>query len=189
MNEVRALRMERAKLERDARQEEWAGKQTQMADDAGPPDLPFAEDLQYLENIMKYLKTHAPKEEEKKEEKKEIDKNAGGAGHMVLTKKEDRDEEFFFAPTKKKQLKKKGAGTKAKPIVHSMEALSFFDKYKIATPADSAAIPEAIKATEAKVAEFKAKQAKKIEDDKKKAEKKEDAAAEPAAEAAAANEE
>merc|ERR1719191_2466908 len=179
---VRELRIERSNLERAARNEEWSASKAAKIADAGPPDLPFAEDLQYLENIMKYLKTHAPKEEEKKvEEKKEIDANAGGAGHVVLTKKDDRDEEFFFAPTKKKQLKKKGGATKAKPIVHSMEALSFFDKFKIPTPADSAAIPDAIKATEAKMAEFKAKQTKKVEDDKKKGErkdKKEDAAAE-----------
>merc|ERR1719301_71771 len=112
---------------------------------------------------------------------------------MVLMSKGDREEEFFYAPTKKKkQLKKKGPATKAKPIVHSMEALSFFDKYKIPTPADSSAIPDAIKATEAKVAEFKAKQEKKVEEEKKKAEKKakgekEDEA--PAEEAPAADEE
>merc|ERR1719453_1854266 len=89
--------------------------------------------------------------------------------------KDNRDEEFFYAPTKKKQLKKKGeGGKKAKPIVHSMEALSFFNKYKLPTPADSAAVPATLEAVEAKVAEFKAKQEKKIEDDKKKAEKKEE---------------
>merc|ERR1719271_1045275 len=170
---VRELRMERANLERAARNEEWAANKAVEAADAGPPALPFAEDLQYLENIMKYLKTHAPKEEEaKKEHKKEIDASAAGKGYAVLKTKDDREEEFFFAPTKKKQLKKKGPATKAKPIVHSMEALSFFDKYKIPTPADSSAIPDAIKATEAKVAEFKAKQEKKVEEEKKKAEKK-----------------
>merc|ERR1719498_1635603 len=175
MGDVPALFQERAKLERDARQEEWGAKQAQFAEDAGPPALPFEEDLQYLENITKYLKTHAPKEEEaKKEDKKEIDESAAGKGYAVLKTKDDREEEFFFAPTKKKQLKKKGPATKAKPIVHSMEALSFFDKYKIPTPADSSAIPDAIKATEAKVAEFKAKQEKKVEEDKKKAEKKAD---------------
>merc|ERR1712118_616205 len=62
-----------------------------------------------------------------------------------------------------------GDGKKAKPIVHSMEALSFFDKYKFPTPADSAAVPATLEAVEAKVKEFKAKQEKKIEEDKKKA--------------------
>ena len=73
-------------------------------------------------------------------------------GHMVLMSKESREDEFFYAPTKKKQLKKKGGdGKKAKPIVHSMEALSFFDKYKLPTPADSAAVPATIEAVEKKV--------------------------------------
>ena len=45
--------------------------------------------------------------------------------------KDKREEEFFFAPTKKKQLKKKGPGAKAKPIVHSMETIGFFDKYGV----------------------------------------------------------
>merc|ERR1719159_2335649 len=134
--------------------------------------LPFAEDLQYLENIMTYLKTHMPKGEEKKaEEKKTVDAPAAGAGHMVLMSKNEREDEFFFAPTKAKNLKKKGGGAKAKPIVHSMETLSFFDKYKLPTPADSSAVPAAMEATEKKVQEFKEKQAKKIEDDKKKKDK------------------
>merc|ERR1719152_628638 len=159
LSEVRDLRGKRAKLERE---------------EEGPPPLPFAEDLQYLENIMKYLNQHLPKEAEKEEVKKTEIPTDAAAGHMVLMNKADREEEFFYAPTKKKQLKKKGGdGKKSKPIVHSMEALSFFDKYKLPTPADSAAVPATIEAVEAKVAEFKAKQEKKIEEDKKKAEKKE----------------
>jgi len=173
--EVRELRGKRAKLEREARNEEWEARRKEEKEQEGPPPLPFAEDLQYLENIMKYLQQHMPKEAEKEEEKKAVVPTDAAAGHMVLMSKGDREEEFFYAPTKKKQLKKKGGdGKKAKPIVHSMEALSFFDKYKLPTPADSAAVPATIEAVEKKVAEFKAKQEKKIEDDKKKAEKKEE---------------
>merc|ERR1711869_92349 len=137
--------------------------------------LPFAEDLQYLENMMNYLKSHVPKEavdEEKKEE------NAAPtnppAGNLVLVSKDKREEEFFFAPTKKKQLKKKGAGGKAKPIVHSMETIGFFDKYGVPPPPDNSAVPEAITAVEAKVKEYQEKQAKEV----KKMEAKKDAAAE-----------
>jgi len=172
LGKVRELRGKRAKLEREARQAEWDETRKAEKEAEGPPPLPFAEDLQYLENITKYLQPFLPKEAEKEEDKKEKVPDAIG-GHMVLMSKESREDEFFYAPTKKKQLKKKGGdGKKAKPIVHSMEALSFFDKYKLPTPADSAAVPATLEAVEAKVKEFKAKQEKKIEDDKKKAEKK-----------------
>jgi len=172
LGKVRELRGKRAKLEREARQAEWDEKRKEEKEAEGPPPLPFAEDLQYLENITKYLQPFLPKEAEKEEDKKEKVPDAIG-GHMVLMSKESREDEFFYAPTKKKQLKKKGGdGKKAKPIVHSMEALSFFDKYKLPTPADSAAVPATLEAVEAKVKEFKAKQEKKIEEDKKKAEKK-----------------
>jgi uncharacterized coiled-coil DUF342 family protein len=172
LSKVRELRGKRAKLEREARQAEWDETRKAEKEAEGPPPLPFAEDLQYLENITKYLQPFLPKEAEKEEDKKEKVPDAIG-GHMVLMSKESREDEFFYAPTKKKQLKKKGGdGKKAKPIVHSMEALSFFDKYKLPTPADSAAVPATLEAVEAKVKEFKAKQEKKIEEDKKKAEKK-----------------
>merc|ERR1719271_533725 len=172
LGKVRELRGKRAKLEREARQAEWDETRKAEKEAEGPPPLPFAEDLQYLENITKYLQPFLPKEAEKEEDKKEKVPDAIG-GHMVLMSKESREDELFYAPTKQKQLKKKGGdGKKAKPIVHSMEALSFFDKYKLPTPADSAAVPATLEAVEAKVKEFKAKQEKKIEDDKKKAEKK-----------------
>merc|ERR550514_946085 len=120
---------------------------------------------------MNYLKSNLPKEAEKAVEEKAAD-IAPVAGNLVLMSKKDREEEFFFAPTKTKQLKKKGGG-KAKPIVHSMETLGFFDKYKVSPPPDANAVPEAITAVEAKVAEYKAKQEKMVEDMKKKEEKKE----------------
>ena len=188
LSKVRELRGKRAKLEREARQAEWDEKRKEEKEAEGPPPLPFAEDLQYLENITKYLQPFLPKEAEKEEDKKEKVPDAIG-GHMVLMSKESREDEFFYAPTKKKQLKKKGGdGKKAKPIVHSMEALSFFDKYKLPTPADSAAVPATLEAVEAKVKEFKAKQEKKIEEDKKKAEKKAAGETEEAEEAAPAEE-
>ena len=188
LGKVRELRGKRAKLEREARQAEWDEKRKEEKEAEGPPPLPFAEDLQYLENITKYLQPFLPKEAEKEEDKKEKVPDAIG-GHMVLMSKESREDEFFYAPTKKKQLKKKGGdGKKAKPIVHSMEALSFFDKYKLPTPADSAAVPATLEAVEAKVKEFKAKQEKKIEEDKKKAEKKAAGETEEAEEAAPAEE-
>jgi uncharacterized coiled-coil DUF342 family protein len=189
LNEARALRNERAKLERAQRQSEWEERQKAEVPDAGPAALPLADDLQYLDNMLTYLKTHLPKEAEKAAEEKAAD-IAPIAGNMVLMSKKDREEEFFFAPTKQKQLKKKGGG-KAKPIVHSMETLGFFDKYKVSPPPDANAVPETITAVEAKLEEYKAKQAKLVEEAKKKAEeaKKEapaaEASEEPAAEASA----
>merc|ERR1719335_1107511 len=111
---------------------------------------------------MNYLKSYLPKEavEEKKDEG-ETAANAP-AGNLVLVSKDKREEEFFFAPTKKKQLKKKGPGAKAKPIVHSMETIGFFDKYGVPPPADASAVPEAITAVEAKVKEYKEKQEKEV---------------------------
>jgi len=170
MNEARALRNERAKLERASRQAEWEERQKSELPDEGPKALPFADDLQYLENMMAYLKSNLPKEAVKAEEEKAAE-IAPIAGNMVLKMKSEREEEFFFAPTKQKQLKKKGGG-KAKPIVHSMETLGFFDKYKVSPPPDANAVPEAITAVEAKVAEFKAKQEKAVADAKKAAEEK-----------------
>merc|ERR1719199_2439898 len=136
-----------------------------------PKALPFAEDLQYLENMTNYLKSHLPKEavDEKKEDEDAAPANAP-AGNLVLVSKDKREEEFFFAPTKKKQLKKKGPGAKAKPIVHSMETIGFFDKYGVPPPADASAVPEAITAVESKVKGFQDKQAKaKAKEEAKKA--------------------
>merc|ERR1719218_283801 len=89
LSQVRELRGKRAKLEREARQAEWDEKRKE---EKGPPPLPFAEDLQYLENITKYLQSHMPKEAEKVEEKKAEVPADAGAGHMVLMRKEDREE-------------------------------------------------------------------------------------------------
>merc|ERR1719183_2625889 len=172
LNEARALRGERARLEREGREKEW---------EEGPKALPFADDLMYLENMINHLKALLPKEAAEEEKKEDVAVDAP-AGNMVLMMKNKREEEFFFAPTKKKQLKKKG-GAKAKPLVHSMETLSFFEKYKIPTPPDATAVPDAITAVEGKVKEFQEKQTKEVEKMKKKAEGKEEKAEEaPAAE-------
>merc|ERR1711869_191765 len=156
-------------------EKEWEERRKAELPDEGPKALPFAEDLQYLENMMSYLKSHLPKEavDEEKKEDGAAPANAP-AGNLVMVSKDKREEEFFFAPTKKKQLKKKGPGAKAKPIMHSMETIGFFDKYGVPPPADASAVPEAITAVEAKVKDYQEKQAKEV----KKMEAKKDAAAE-----------
>merc|ERR1719160_2450508 len=175
LNEARAIRNDKARLEREQREKEWDERRKAELPDEGPKALPFAEDLQYLENMMNYLKSHLPKEAVDEEKKDEGAAPANApAGNLVLMSKDKREEEFFFAPTKKKQLKKKGPGAKAKPIVHSMETIGFFDKYKVAPPPDATAVPEAVTAVEAKVKEYQEKQAKEV----KKMEAKKDAAAE-----------
>jgi len=174
LNEARAIRNEKAKLEREQREKEWEERRKAELPDEGPKALPFAEDLQYLENMMNYLKSHLPKEAVDEEKKDEGAAPANApAGNLVLMSKDKREEEFFFAPTKKKQLKKKGSGAKAKPIVHSMETIGFFDKYGVPPPADSSAVPEAVTAVEAKVKEYKEKQEKEVKkmEAKKEAEK------------------
>jgi len=171
LNEARAIRNDKARLEREQREKEWDERRKAELPDEGPKALPFAEDLQYLENMMNYLKSHLPKEavDEEKKDENAAPTNAP-AGNLVLVSKDKREEEFFFAPTKKKQLKKKGPGAKAKPIVHSMETIGFFDKYGVPPPADASAVPEAITAVESKVKEFQEKQAKaKAKEEAKKA--------------------
>merc|ERR1719395_178830 len=160
LTEARALRAERARLEREQREKDWDERRKAEMPDEGPKALPFADDLTYLDNMLTHLKALLPKEAADEEKKVEDTSVANApAGNLVLMSKNQREEEFFFAPTKKKQLKKKG-GTKAKPLVHSMETLSFFEKYKVPPPADSSAVPEAITTVEAKVTEYKEKQAK-----------------------------
>merc|ERR1719160_1212283 len=184
LNEARAIRNDKARLEREQREKEWEERRKSEMPDEGPKALPFAEDLQYLENMMNYLKSHLPKEAD--EEKKVADTPVvnAPAGNLVMVSKDKREEEFFFAPTKK-QLKKKGAGGKAKPLVHSMETLSFFEKYKVAPPPDATAVPEAITAVEGKVKEYQEKQKKEVEKMKKKESKEEKAEETPAPEAEA----
>merc|ERR1719159_1838518 len=177
LNEARAIRNDKARLEREQREKDWEERRKAEMPDEGPKALPFAEDLQYLENMMNYLKSHLPKEAVDEEKKDEGATPANApAGNLVLVSKDKREEEFFFAPTKKKQLKKKGAGGKAKPLVHSMETLSFFEKYKVAPPPDATAVPEAITAVEGKVKEYQEKQKKEVEKMKKKQEGKEEKA-------------
>merc|ERR1719428_2185485 len=175
MFEEREIRNDKARLEREQREKEWDERRKAELPDEGPKALPFAEDLQYLENMMNYLKSHLPKEavDEEKKDENAAPTNAP-AGNLVLVSKDEREEEFFFAPTKKKQLKKKGPGAKAKPIVHSMETIGFFDKYGVPPPADASAVPDAITAVESKVKEFQEKQKKEVEKMKKKEEGKED---------------
>merc|ERR1719321_526276 len=91
LSQVRELRGKRAKLEREARNAEWEEKRKEEKEAEGPPPLPFAEDLQYLENITKYLQPFLPKEAEKEEDKKEKVPDAIG-GHMVLMSKESRED-------------------------------------------------------------------------------------------------
>merc|ERR1719313_1426105 len=110
--------------------------------------------------MIGHLTALLPKEAVDEEKKDEGAAPANApAGNLVLMSKDKREEEFFFAPTKKKQLKKKGAA-KAKPLVHSMETLSFFEKYKVPPPPDASAVPDAIAAVETKVKEFQEKQKK-----------------------------
>merc|ERR1719387_848504 len=93
LNEARALRAERARLEREAREKEWEERRKSEMPDEGPKALPFADDLTYLENMINHLKGLLPKEAAG-EEKKEEDTSAANApaGNLVLMSKDKREE-------------------------------------------------------------------------------------------------
>jgi len=190
-NEVRVIRNEKYKIERAERQKEWEStKGDREVEDTTVAEVPFFAELQYLDNMIRHLKTLLPKSGEAEEEKKAETKiDTSAAPGEVLLAKGAREEEFFFAPTKKKQLKKKGAGGKPKTLTHDLQTLAFFHEYKVAAPADVSFVPKTLEELAAKVEEFKVKQAKKIEDNaKKKAGGKDEEAAEAPKEEAAKEE-
>merc|ERR1719261_1550842 len=93
LNEARAIRNEKAKLEREQREKEWEERRKAELPDEGPKALPFAEDLQYLENMMNYLKSHLPKEAVDEEKKDEGAAPANApAGNLVMVAKKKKDE-------------------------------------------------------------------------------------------------
>merc|ERR1719231_282329 len=92
LTEARQIRNEKARLEREQREKEWEERRKSELPDEGPKALPFAEDLQYLENMMNYLKSHLPKEAVDEEKKDESAAPAGSApaGNLVLVSKDKR---------------------------------------------------------------------------------------------------
>lgn len=171
LNEVRALRGERARIERKQRNDEWETlKKAERAED-GPAALPFADDLQTLANVVAYLKGLQPAKEVAKKTEEATKDFAAPKGNMVLLDKSSREEEFFFAPTKRKGLKK-GSAKKSKPIVHSLETLGFFDKYKVSPPTTLESVDATLAEVEKKAVEYKEKQTKAVEKEKEKAAKK-----------------
>ena len=64
----RQLRNDRGRIERDIRQAEWAQRQAEEKDEAGPAAAPFTTELVELDNTIKYLKTLLPQEVVTKEE-------------------------------------------------------------------------------------------------------------------------
>jgi len=170
--QVRQIRNDRGRIERDIRNAEWESKKNEEKEEEGPPPAPFAMDLLTLEQTMFYLKTLLPKEAVEVV----VEKTEEAAG--VLVQKKDRDDEFFFAPTKGprsakgKKGGKKAAATaapKAKAIVHTMDSLSTFDKYKLTIPAKTDMVSDVIGEVEKKIAEFKKKQADKVAELERKA--------------------
>merc|ERR1719299_78744 len=61
LNEARALRAERARLEREQREKDWDERRKAEMPDEGPKALPFADDLTYLDNMLTHLKALLPK--------------------------------------------------------------------------------------------------------------------------------
>merc|ERR1719199_814708 len=104
LNEARAIRNDKGRLEREQREKDWEERRKSEMPDEGPKALPFAEDLQYLENMMNYLKSHLPKEAVDEEKKDEGATPANApAGNLVLVSKEKQAKEV------KKMEAKKGA--------------------------------------------------------------------------------
>merc|ERR1719299_343105 len=61
LNEARAIRAERARLEREQREKDWDERRKAEMPDEGPKALPFADDLTYLDNMLTHLKALLPK--------------------------------------------------------------------------------------------------------------------------------
>merc|ERR1719218_305938 len=71
LNEARAIRAERARLEREQREKDWDERRKAEMPDEGPKALPFADDLTYLDNMLTHLKALLPKEAAEEEKKVE----------------------------------------------------------------------------------------------------------------------
>lgn len=183
-NELRSIRNEMYKSERAAKQQEW---DTRRAEEKAEEvvEIPFTNEITYIENTIAHLKNLLPKEAEAaKEEASALDLKNKPDGCTVIMSKGDRDMDYYYAPTKGKKMKKAQGVKKGKTITHDLETLTFFDKFKVKVPTNTNDIAATLTTLDEKKAEFVKKQVAAAE----KAAKKEEPAAkeEPVAEEVAA---
>merc|ERR1719473_2428028 len=124
--EVRNLRADRARAERDAEYE----KERRVRQAEKLEEQPHIAETTLIEQTLLFCKSLLPKEEEKKSvEQKEITHNTK-EGETVL-KKKGEEEEYYFAPTKKAKASKAKGKKETKAIKHNAETFRLFSQLKL----------------------------------------------------------
>ena len=154
--EVRAEREKAEKAVKDA-ERDMKKKQSDLDNDSV---MPFQQELDLIENMIKYCSKLLPTtESEAPSAKAPV---TAIEGTSVLVSKKDREEFYFVAPTLKKAAKKESSSSADKPYTHSLETLALFAEVKVSPPTAVKDVPATLKQLEAKTTEFKDKQVKEI---------------------------
>jgi len=160
----REARAERDKDIRDANEAETTRRKIEEDLDR-EAELPFVEEIDLIENTLKYCRGLQPKSADATEDNKQVFAEVAGA--TVLPRKEDREVEYFFAPSKGKKAKAKKSAdaptTSGKPLKHGLATLQLFEKLKVDIPVHTRDLEKTVEDLEVKLVEFKAKQIEVIE--------------------------
>jgi uncharacterized coiled-coil DUF342 family protein len=155
-------RAEREKAEKAAKDAEREMKKRES--DLDKDKLtPFQQELDLIENIIKYCQKLQPivaaEEATTKAPVTSIE------GTDMLVSKKDRAEVFMFAPVSIKKNKTTTSSTASeKPITHSLETLGLFAEIKVTPPTSVKDVASVIENLSKRTVEFKAKQVKEIEE-------------------------
>lgn len=161
--EVRAEREKAEKAVKDA-ERDMKKKQSDLDNDNV---MPFQQELDLIENMIKYCSKLLPSTEASGAPKTAAPVTAI-EGTNVLVSKKDREEFYFVAPTSKKAPKKESSASADKPYTHSLETLGLFAEVKVSPPTAPKDVESTLKQLEAKTTEFKDKQVKEIASRKEK---------------------
>merc|ERR1719218_341996 len=122
-------------------------------------DMPHQQEINLLEQTIKFCKSFQPKENAAQEVKKETAYDNPDT-HLVLKNKGDREEEFYFAPTKAKGTKKgkkSGESGGSKSIKHNAETFKLFASLKLDCPVTTDDIPKTLEKLEEEMEKYKQK--------------------------------
>ena len=165
MDSQKEVRAEREKAEKAVKEAErdMKKKQSDLDNDSV---MPFQQELDLIENMIKYCSKLLPTTESEAP----VTKAPVTAieGTSVLVSKKDREEFYFVAPTAKKSAKKESSSSADKPYTHSLETLALFAEVKVSPPTAAKDVEATLKQLEAKTTEFKDKQVKEIASRKEK---------------------
>jgi len=155
--EIRNLRWEKQRSEREDREKEWQ-LERRKRDAEKLDDQPYVSETTLLEQTIKFCKSFQPKETEEKKVATET-KHDNKKDEVVLMDKKSRDEEFYYAPTRKGKASKskKKEGGSAKPIKHNAETFKLFATLKIDAPITTDDIPATLEKLEEEMAKFATK--------------------------------